>query len=71
LLARHGLLPDGGTALFQVGECSAFIPLAIQMALHRMESPWCEASIAAQLALGLPGAEAEWQRLEQALRGLA
>jgi len=65
LLARHGLPPSGGSALFQwvetprAGEIHA--ALARQGILTRLfEHP-------ASLRFGLPGTEAGWRRLEDAL----
>ena len=69
LLARHGLAPAGGTALFQ-WVATGRAP-AIQEALAR-QGIWLRRFAApASLRFGLPGAEAEWQRLEQALQGLS
>ena len=69
LLAAHGLAPAGGTALFQ------WAPT------HRAETVWralAEQGILIRrfddppaLRLGLPGEEAEWRRLEAALRKVA
>lgn len=69
LLARHGLAPAGGTALFQwvaTGQAPAIQDVLAKQGiwLRRFATP-------ASLRFGLPGAEAEWQRLEQALRGLS
>jgi cobalamin biosynthetic protein CobC len=69
LLARYGLAPVGGTALFQWVE-TVQAP-AIRDALAE-QGIWLRIFAApASLRFGLPGAEAEWQRLEQALRGLS
>jgi cobalamin biosynthetic protein CobC len=69
LLGGHGLPPAGGTALFQWVKCER--ALAIRDALAKtgilvrcFDSPL-------SLRFGLPGAEVEWQRLEQSLRGLS
>ncbi len=68
LLARHGLAPAGGTALFQ-WVATGRAPV-IQEALAK-QGIWLRRFAApASLRFGLPGEEAEWQRLEQALRGL-
>jgi len=68
LLARHGLAPTGGTALFQWLETGR--AAAIQDALAQ-QGIWVRRfDVPASLRFGLPGAEAEWQRLEAALRGL-
>ncbi len=69
LLARYGLPPGGGTALFQWVECERAPTLHEALAqkgilVRRFDDP-------VGLRFGLPGAEAEWQRLEQALRGLS
>jgi len=69
LLGCHGLPPAGGTALFQWVECERAPTLRETLAqkgilVRHFDDP-------AGLRFGLPGAEAEWQRLEQALRGLS
>jgi cobalamin biosynthetic protein CobC len=69
LLSQFGLAPSGGTALFQWVECkrapTLYEALAQQgILMRRFDDP-------AGLRFGLPGAEAEWRRLEQALRGLS
>lgn len=69
LLLRHGLKPAGGTALFQwVRTADAALlhaALARRGILTRLfgDPP--------ALRFGLPGSEAEWQRLEAALREVA
>ena len=68
LLARHGLAPTGGTALFQWVESGRAAGIQDALAqqgiwVRRFDAP-------ASLRFGLPGAEAEWQRLETALREL-
>ena len=68
LLRQRGLAPTGGTALFQWVETpharEIHAALARQGILTRLfEQPL-------SLRFGLPGAEAEWRRLEHALRGL-
>lgn len=68
LLRQRGLAPTGGTALFQWVETpharEIHAALARQGILTRLfEQPL-------SLRFGLPGAEAEWQRLEHALQGL-
>lgn len=65
LLARHGLAPQGGTALFQwlptPGAAAIQEHLALQgIWVRRFDSP-------AALRFGLPGVEDEWRRLESAL----
>ncbi|MDP2878015.1 MAG: threonine-phosphate decarboxylase CobD [Sulfuricella sp.] len=69
LLTQFGLAPSGGTALFQWVECKRTPTLHKVLArqgilVRRFDDP-------AGLRFGLPGAEAEWLRLEQALRGLS
>ena len=65
LLAHHGLRPAGGTALFQWAPtpqaCSLHEALARQGILTRLFTD------PTSLRFGLPGVEAEWQRLEAAL----
>jgi cobalamin biosynthetic protein CobC len=66
LLARHGLSPAGGTALFQWMETEK--APAIQDALAR-QGIWVRRFDAPpSLRFGLPGIEAEWQRLDAALK---
>jgi cobalamin biosynthetic protein CobC len=69
LLDRHGLHPTGATALFQWVKCERALAIRESLAqegilVRGFDSP-------PGLRFGLPGAEAEWQRLEQALRGLS
>lgn len=69
LLAAAGLPPAGGSALFQwvpSARAAQWQQALMQQAilLRRFEEP-------AALRFGLPGAESEWQRLQQALVGLA
>jgi len=69
LLGRHGLPPAGGTALFQWVKCERALTLRDGFAqagilVRCFETP-------RGLRFGLPGGEAEWVRLEQALRGLS
>lgn len=68
LLARHGLSPDGGCALFQwlrtPDAQHLHEALARQGILTRL---FIESS---SLRFGLPGNEADWTRLEAALPGL-
>jgi cobalamin biosynthesis protein CobC len=68
LLSRRGLTPTGGTALFQWVRT----PQA-----ERFHEQLCEQGILtrlfaqpASLRFGLPGCEAEWERLERALASL-
>ncbi len=68
LLSCHGLTPCGGSALFQWVQTprarEIHAALAQQGILTRLFEP------PLSLRFGLPGAEAEWLRLEHALRGL-
>ncbi|MHB1619723.1 MAG: threonine-phosphate decarboxylase CobD [Sulfuricella sp.] len=66
LLGRHGLPPAGGTALFQWVKCERALAIRDELAqtgilVRCFDSPF-------GLRFGLPGVEAEWQQLEQALR---
>jgi cobalamin biosynthetic protein CobC len=67
LLARHGLVPDGGCALFQWlrTEHAAALheALARRGILTRLFTGW------PSLRFGLPRAEADWTRLEHTLAG--
>jgi cobalamin biosynthetic protein CobC len=65
LLGGHGLLPAGGTALFQwvpTGEASAVHQSLARRGIlvRRFDAP-------SSLRFGLPGEEAEWRRLEEAV----
>jgi len=65
MLADHGLIPDGGTALFQwvITPQAADIHAGLArrgILVRRFDDP-------ASLRFGLPGGEAGWQRLDQAL----
>ncbi|MHB1291638.1 MAG: threonine-phosphate decarboxylase CobD [Sulfuricella sp.] len=69
LLGRHGLSPAGGTSLFQWVKCERALAIRDELAqmgilVRCFDSPF-------GLRFGLPGGEAEWVRLEQALRGLS
>jgi len=69
LLARYGLPPVGGTGLFQWVKCERALAIRDELAqtgilVRCFDSPF-------GLSFGLPGGEAEWVRLEQALRGLS
>lgn len=69
LLARHGLPPCGGTALFQWAKCERALAIQDQLAqsgilVRSFDTP-------ASLRFGLPGGEKDWERLEQALRRLS
>ncbi len=68
LLARQGLAPAGGCALFQW----SVTPQAPQLhqALARQGILTRLFQEPASLRLGLPGSEADWARLERALAGL-
>lgn len=66
LLSRYGLSPEGGTALFQWLRHADAVQLQDAFArqgiwLRLFQEPM-------SLRFGLPGNEAQWQRLEQALR---
>ena len=61
VLDRHGLHPAGATALFQWVKCERALTIRDGIAQEGIMVR----------CFGLPGAEAEWQRLEQALRGLS
>lgn len=68
LLAHYELAPSGGTALFQwleSGRAAAIQDALAQQGIwvRRFDAP-------ASLRFGLPGTEADWQRLETALREL-
>lgn len=65
LLCRHGLAPDGGTDLFQWVRTAAAPRIQADLAargiwVRRFETP-------PSLRFGLPGAQANWQRLASAL----
>lgn len=69
LLAGHGLAPAGGTALFQRVATGRAAELHAALArrgilVRRFDDP-------ASLRFGLPGAEADWQRLDRALAAVA
>jgi len=68
LLRRHGMAPAGGCALFQWVETPRAAPiheiLARRGILTRLFAR------PSGLRFGLPGAEEQWQRLEQALQSL-
>lgn len=69
LLAAHGLRPDGGTALFQwlaTPRAETF-----QHELGRRGILVRRFAEPASLRFGLPGSEAEWQRLANALAEIA
>ncbi|MDP2155657.1 MAG: aminotransferase class I/II-fold pyridoxal phosphate-dependent enzyme, partial [Sulfuricella sp.] len=66
LLARYGLPPDGGTALFQWVKCERALAIRDELAqtgilVRSFDAP-------PSLRFGLPGGAAEWQRLESALK---
>ena len=69
LLGRHGLPPAGGTALFQWVKCERALAIRDGLAQKGILVRGFDSPLG--LRFGLPGAEAEWQRLEQALRGLS
>lgn len=68
LLSRHGLTPDGHCALFSWRRTAQAD--AIHQALARQGILTRYFTEPASLRFGLPGDEADWQRLEQALRTL-
>jgi L-threonine-O-3-phosphate decarboxylase len=68
LLAGHGLAPTAGTALFQWVETDNAAQWQDELArrailVRRFDQP-------PSLRFGLPGGEADWQRLEAALAGI-
>lgn len=68
LLTRHGLPPSGGSALFQWLRTKQAVVIQDRLAqqgiwLRRFDIP-------PSLRCGLPGAESDWLRLENALRRL-
>jgi cobalamin biosynthetic protein CobC len=69
LLDAAGLVPSGGTALFRyvLTPCAAQVAAALArqgILVRRFEEP-------SALRFGLPGTEADWERLAAALRGAA
>jgi cobalamin biosynthetic protein CobC len=69
LLDRHGLHPTGATALFQWVKCERALAIREGLAQKGILARGFDSPLG--LRFGLPGAEAEWHRLEQALRGLS
>ena len=69
LLARHGLAPSGGTALFQWVRTDRAEDIHTAMASRGILVRLFD--VPASLRFGLPGSETEWQRLEWALAGVA
>lgn len=69
LLDRHGLHPAGATALFQWVKCERALAIWDGLAQKGILVRCFDSPLG--LRFGLPGAEAEWQQLEQALRGLS
>jgi cobalamin biosynthetic protein CobC len=69
LLGRHDLPPAGGTALFQWVKCERALAIRDGLAQKGILVRGFDSPLG--LRFGLPGVEAEWQRLEQALRGLS
>ncbi|MEW5943822.1 MAG: threonine-phosphate decarboxylase CobD [Pseudomonadota bacterium] len=68
LLARHHLSPHGGTALFQWARTPHAAAIHHQLAMRGiLTRHFAEPS---SLRFGLPGKEAEWQRLETALQNI-
>ena len=68
LLSRHGLTPAGGCALFQWVLTSAAVRLHQELAHQGILTRLFDEPIS--LRLGLPGSEAEWERLDRALAAL-
>ncbi|WP_026279856.1 threonine-phosphate decarboxylase CobD [Thioalkalivibrio sp. ALJ16] len=68
LLRRYGIATEGGTALFRWGRHEDAV--AIQDALARQAILVRRFDDPASLRFGLPGDEAQWHRLEQALEAL-
>jgi len=66
LLARHGLPPSGGTALFQWVVTPAAAELHEFLARRGILTRYFDTP--SSLRFGLPGAPSQWQRLETALR---
>ena len=69
LLASHGLVPDGGTALFQWLRTPDAAELHQALARRGILTRLFDAP--ASLRFGLPGDEAGWARLDAALGGLS
>lgn len=69
LLAAHGLAPDGGTALFQW--VSTPRAAAIQDGLARCGILTRYFAAPSSLRFGLPGSDADWQRLATTLQELS
>jgi cobalamin biosynthetic protein CobC len=69
LLARYGFPPGGGTALFQWVECERALAVRDELAQTGILVRCFDSPLG--LRFGLPGGEAEWVRLELALRGLS
>jgi len=68
LLTRRGLAPSGGTALFQWVRTDRAADIHTALASRGILVRWLNEPDS--LRFGLPGFEAEWQRLEQALAGI-
>ncbi len=69
LLERHGLRPDGGTALFQYVRHPQATIIADRLARQGILVRWFEEPAA--LRFGLPGSEVAWERLDVAMRLVA
>lgn len=69
LLGRHGLSPAGGTALFQWVKCERALAIRDGLAQKGILVRCFDSPLG--LRFGLPGGEAEWVRLGQALRGVS
>lgn len=69
LLAEHGLIPSGGTALFQWVNTPRAAKLHEQLARRGILTRLF--TTPASLRLGLPGDESQWQRLARALHEVA
>lgn len=68
LLVEQGLAPSGGTALFQWVRTPQAASLHERLARRGILTRLFTAP--GSLRFGLPGGEAQWQRLEQALHGI-
>ncbi|MGO1071179.1 threonine-phosphate decarboxylase CobD [Lysobacter sp. CA199] len=65
MLSAHGLVPSGGSAFFQWRRDPRALQWHQALAQRGILTRWFEQP--ASLRFGLPGAEHEWQRLDQAL----
>ncbi|MDP3416169.1 threonine-phosphate decarboxylase CobD [Falsiroseomonas sp.] len=69
LLGGHGLSPAGGIALFQWVKCERALAIRDELAQTGILVRCFDSPLG--LRFGLPGGEAEWVRLGQALRGVS